>query len=627
MGSILRNFQIVENWRTYFAIIWPLVLLPIKIVGDSVTANCAYAVCIIAGFWMTEALPIPITSLMPMLLYPLLGIQSPDAVARQYIKDSILIKIGSLIIALAFEFSCLHKRIALRVILFTGTSVKMLMLGIMLCTMFLSMWMSNTAISAMMVPIIMAVLQELETSLREVYKEDQLMKDKISGEGFEMELQPIGESGVSLHRRASSSRKSLSEESGRENFEITGGSNGVKDLEMLSNGLSKRDSLKMAESLRERNLSNEQVKIETFMKSTRTMFLLSCCYASNIGGTGIITGCGTNLVGVEFLGNLDPRHHGNFAALNFTTWLVFNIPPMLVNIAIAWTYLHLSFLGLPKQLKFWKKTDEGIELTITPTIEAKIKQMLQKAYADLGSVTVHEKAVGVCFLVAIASFIMHDPKFIPGWKDLFSKEVSIGTSAMAVSVLFFMIPRNGEFYRALYKRDFKGVTFKPLLEWNFVQKKFPWGVIILLGGGYALSSGAKKAGLSAWVGQSLKALANLPKEGILGIVCLIIAFLTEIASNTATATIVLPILLELSKELNIHPLFLTLPATIVCSYAFMLPVATPPNAIVYAASDMRVTDMVKTGFFMNCSCVLILYLSTITYGNLIFRFDEYQYIP
>ncbi|CAG7818537.1 unnamed protein product [Allacma fusca] len=622
MVSFIRKYQLVENWKTYFAILWPLALLPIKIIGDSVTANCAYAVAILAGFWMTEAIPIPITSLLPMFLYPIMGIQTPDVLAREYLKDSILIFVGGLMIALAFEYCGLHKRIALRVILFTGTSVKMLMLGIMLCTMSLSMWMSNTAVSAMMVPIIMAVLEELEISLKEAYKQDQLKNANLK-EGYAVEHEPIGQSTDTLS--TSCSTKSTSQEDISEICE----SNVVcsEGSGITSKCDSRRVSFKIEGTLLERRVSEGQIKISGFMKNTRTMFLLSCCYASNIGGTGVITGSGTNLVAVEFLGNLDPKNHGDYASLTFTTWMAFNILPMLLNITIAWIYLQVSFLGIPEHLKFWKKTEDGIELKITPTIEAKIKEMLQKAYIDLGSVTAHEKGVAVCFLIAVTSFILHDPKFIPGWKDLFPKEVSISTSALAVSVLFFMIPRNEEFYTALRSRDFKGVTFKPLLEWSFVQKKFPWGVVILLGGGYAMSSGAKKAGLSTWIGQSLKALASLPPKGILGIICVMIAFLTEIASNTATATIVLPILLELSKELNIHPLYLTLPATIVCSYAFMLPVATPPNAIVYAASDMKVTDMIKTGFFMNCSCVLVLYLSTISYGNLIFRFDEYQYVP
>ena len=191
------------------------------------------------------------------------------------------------------------------------------------------------------------------------------------------------------------------------------------------------------------------------IRNMKTMLLLSTCYSSNIGGTGVITGSGTNLVAIEFLGNLDPKHHGNYASLTFATWMGFNVLPMLINVVIAWLYLQLVFLGLPNRYRFWKSRAERdvSNALFNDEIKTKITTMLKEKYHALGSMTVHEIGVTILFFIVVSSWVLHDPKIIPGWSSLFTKaQVSISSSSLLISVLFFIVPRNGEFYRACINR-------------------------------------------------------------------------------------------------------------------------------------------------------------------------------
>jgi len=217
-------------------------------------------------------------------------------------------------------------------------------------------------------------------------------------------------------------------------------------------------------------------------------------------------------------------------------------------------------------------------------------------------------------------WMFRDPRFIKGWSE-FIVNVKVGdsTAAMLAVFLLFVIPKS--------LSCFSGGPTDALLDWKYVQDNLPWGVVLLMGGGFALSEASEASGLSIWIGEQLSGLASLDERLILLIVMGITALLTEVASNTATANIIIPILYTLSESLGLHPLYLTLPATVTCSYAFLLPVATPPNAIVFGASGgrMHIIDMVKTGAFINVVCILVLFLLNISYGSLLFGYSDYKY--
>ncbi|OXA52654.1 Protein I'm not dead yet [Folsomia candida] len=378
--------RILGYWKPLIGILTPIVLLPIPLIYQSKTGSCAYCVLIMAIYWMTEAIPIPVTALLPVVLYPLFGISDTDDISREYLKDSIMVFVGGLLVALAFEYCQLHKRIALRVMLFTGASLRMLMLGTMVTTAFLSMWMFNTATTAMMVPIILSINDELQKSLEEVHTAPSIDSEEPSTIGCETAT-PLP-STPNLTNRVVEKRN-----------------NSIGDTKLISDQRCATPNQQPTSTIAD----DKKNEVEKCIRSMRTMFLLSTCYSSNLGGTGVVTGSGTNLVALEFLGDLDPKHHGDYASLTFATWAAFNFLPMVLNIVVAWVYLQFVYLGFPTHLKFWWSQEERDSAAagriFNPQLESKIKLMLAKKYADLGSVTLHEVAVAICFIVAITSWV------------------------------------------------------------------------------------------------------------------------------------------------------------------------------------------------------------------------------
>jgi len=218
------------------------------------------------------------------------------------------------------------------------------------------------------------------------------------------------------------------------------------------------------------------------------------------------------------------------------------------------------------------------------------------------------------FIILILLWFFKSPKFISGWGGLFERaKISQATPAVLIVCLAFLLPR-----------EYNAVESSPgLLDWNTVEKRLPWGVILLLGGGFALADATKSSGLNLYLVKQLDALKSLPLLVVSFIIALATTTVTEVASNTATANILVPILAQMSVSLGSNPLYLMLTAAVCCSYAFMLPVATAPNAIVFGASSMRTADMMRAGLVMNVICVLTTWGAINTYGSLLFGLGEF----
>ncbi|XP_042889596.1 solute carrier family 13 member 5-like isoform X6 [Penaeus japonicus] len=567
---------VAPQWRALVVVLTPLLFGIFPILIPTSEARCGYVILVMAMYWMTEAVPLAVTALIPVFAFPLLGILSTGKVCLVYMKETNMMFLGGLTVAIAVEHCNLHKRIALFVILHIGQSPRRLMAGFMLTTMFLSMWISNTASTAMMVPIVDAILVELYSSR------------ETDGERGE----PKSDLSVSPQHQSQMELVTTNGKSGQ-NQEVS-------------------DAVEVKDAIADDNENSlTATPPDEECRAFKDMCFLALAYSANLGGTGSLTGTGPNLVTKAVLSSSFSEPTG----LNFATWMAFNVPGMLVCVLLAWLWLQFLFMGLCGRKSSIQQT--------TPEREAAVKRLIREKYRQLGPITHHEGTVLTLFIVLVFLWLFRAPEFVPGWSKWFSDafgehlEVDDATPAMFIVFLLFVLPAKLNFW--CFRDPNAPPTASPAcMSWDVVQKKIPWGVVLLLGGGFAMAEASKVSGLSIWLGDQLQYFNVMPKEAIVFIVCLMTAMLTEVASNTATASILLPVLKELALKINVNPLYLMLPAAVCCSYAFMLPVATPPNAIVFSAANMKSKDMMKAGFAMNVICVLVITVMINTLGVALF---------
>ncbi|MCM3744452.1 DASS family sodium-coupled anion symporter [Sporosarcina luteola] len=422
----------------------------------------------IATWWITEAIPIPVTSLLPLVLFPLSGGMEVKSTASAYGDETIFLFMGGFMIALAMEKWNLHRRIALTIISAIGTNMDRIVLGFMVATGFLSMWISNTATAMMMVPIGLAIIYQISDALKD----------------------------------------DPSIDTSKENF-----------------GFGKA-------------------------------LMLGIAYSASLGGIATLIGTPPNTL----LAGAINKMYG--IELSFAKWMMFGVPLAWSFILITWVYL-VKF-AFPSKIKTLPG-GRGI-------IDSEKKK--------LGKASTEERIVLTIFVLAAFSWITRTfllSKFIDGLSD--------GVIAMVFAILLFIIP---------------SVTNKGdhLLDWN-TAVKLPWGILLLFGGGLAIAAGFVSSELSVWIGSQLSGLNGVHILVVIIVVTALVIFLTEITSNTATASMMYPIMASLAVALGFHPYALMIAAGVAASCAFMLPVATPPNAVVFGSGYLRIPDMAKAGFALN----------------------------
>lgn len=425
-----------------------------------------------AIWWATEAIPIPATSLLPLVVLPLIDAGNPRMVGGDYMHHIVILLMGGFIIAMGIERWGLHRRIALNVVSHVGTGPKRLVLGFMVATALLSMWISNTATTLMMVPIALSAASAL------------------------------------------------------------GGQTGTFKIALL----------------------------------------LGICYAASIGGVGTPIGTPTNLIAINWLQAEAGAHIG------FPQWMAFGIPAVCLLVPAAWWSVTR---GLP---------------SLGDTKE--VRDMVRDQLHSLGRISTPEaRAAAVFSIVAIlwvTRLIVVKALDAAGWGLLASYSGAQVDMMIAVfgGILMFLVPAGGEEGRAL-------------LNWDEAEK-LPWGVLILFGGGIALGNAVSRTGLSAWIGDQLDVLQVLPPIFFITAVVALVIFLTELTSNVATMTTLAPILGALSIAIGAAPESLLAPAAVAASCAFMLPVATAPNAIIYATGEVSISQMMRRGLYVNLMGIVII---------------------
>jgi sodium-dependent dicarboxylate transporter 2/3/5 len=426
-------------------------------------------------WWITEAAPIPVTALLPLILFPFLGVMKMSEAAAPYANPIIFLFMGGFMIALGLEKHRLHERIALNLIRITGTSGNGIILGFLIATGFISAWISNTATAMMMLPIAISVIELLKNQ-----KEN---KPEI-------------------------------ETKGEKNFGI---------------GL-----------------------------------MLVIAYASNIGGIATIIGTPPNVV---FVGLLNQFYNQK---MTFGTWMLIGVPLSIVLLATC--YLVITRLIFPNRLKKIHGSDE----------------LIKKKLHELGPIRKAEKLVLLIFVLTSSLWIFQQPL------NLFlGKEMLNDTNiAMMGGALMFIVPS-----------DFKKLTF--LLHWRDTEK-LSWGILILFGGGLCLAQGLSNAGIIQAVGEVIAGQGNSVGWLLLGLITASV-FITELMSNVALVQIFIPVVFGIATSLNINPIMMGMPVALGASMAFMFPVATPPNAIVFSSGHMKVQNMMKAGIVMNILSITFIY--------------------
>uniref|UniRef100_A0A3Q3WLP0 Uncharacterized protein n=1 Tax=Mola mola TaxID=94237 RepID=A0A3Q3WLP0_MOLML len=542
-------------------------------------ACCAYVLMVTAVYWVSEAVPLGAAALVPAFLYPLFGVLKSSEVAAEYCKDTTLLLMGVICLAASIEKWNLHKRIALRMVMIAGAKPGMLVLGFMCCTVFLSMWLSNTSTTAMVMPIAEAVLQQLIcTGLADSHNDSE-----------------------TIEAPEDDSVKSVSELIFFCSQVQTGELNGVAiQIPNMKQVKSRRDS-------------QYPTKRDHMICKCLS---LSITYAATIGGLITITGTSTNLIFAEQFNTRYP----DAKVINFGTWFIFSFPIAIIMLVLTWLWLHFLFLGcnFRETCSLSKKRKTRREMLS--------ERRIHEEYAKLGPISYPEVVTGVFFVLMTLLWFTREPGFVPGWTSLFEKKGyrTDATVSVLLGFLLFLIPARRPFSSSKVntgKNDDDPLA--PMITWKDFQKLMPWEIVILVGGGYALAAGCKVSGLSVWIGRQLEPMSGLPPWAVTLLACLLVSAVTEFASNPATLTVFLPILSALSETLHINPLQTLIPSTMCVSFGVMLPVGNPPNAIVFSYGHVQISDMVKAGFGVNLIGVAVVMLAITTWGVPLFNLTEF----
>lgn len=428
----------------------------------------AAVAALMAIWWISEAIPVPATALLPVLLFPVLGVMDGSEVTRAYGHHLIFLFLGGFLIAVTMEKWNLHHRIALHTIRLVGVTPNRIVLGFMLATALLSMWISNTAATMMMVTIAVAVLCEVADDSTQT----------VSGSQF------------------------------------------------------------------------------------GSVLMLGICYAASIGGVATLIGTPPNAI---FAGVVENTYG---ISISFVEWMKFGLPLSLVMLGITWVYLtRVRLRGLQPQLSCGQ-------------------EFIRDRIGELGPMSFAEKGVAAIFALVALLWIVrgfYQPEALGMVTD--------STIAIAGALLLFMVP-------------VKLSHWEFLLDWK-TAVTIPWDIIILFGGGFALAKGFSETGLTTWLAGLLGVLQGADIVLIIAAVVLLVIFLTEVTSNTATASLLLPVMAALAAAVEVHPFGPMVATVIAASFAFMLPVATPPNAIVYGSHQVSIQQMAGAGLWLNLLAVML----------------------
>ncbi|QPJ63807.1 MAG: SLC13/DASS family transporter [Candidatus Nitronauta litoralis] len=498
-----------------------ILVMPVPDGLEAPARNMMAVAALMAIWWLGEAVPIPVTALLPLVLYPLLGILPSSKVGPFYGHHLIFLYLGGFMIGLAMQRAGLHRRFALNVIQFVGTELKRLVLGFMVACAFLSMWVSNTATTLLLLPVAMAVVRQVASCA------------VIEGKNDE-EAQGMVISGFGL------------------------------------------------------------------------VLMLGLGYSASIGGVGTLIGTPPNIIFAGFWKLQFPGRE----EISFLSWMLVALPLVVLFLPLVWWILCRFVSPIP--LDQVESSDQA-------------EQIIQREVNSLGTMSRAESFVAGVFATTSFLWIFRKPISLgsfslPGWSGLlpwpdFPHDATV---AVGMGLLLMIVPLK-LFDRTEKSSGDLNQKLNVALDWDTFCKGVPWGILLLFGGGFALAGGFRATGLDVWIGNHLAGVQHWPLWMVVLGLCLGLTFLTEMTSNTATATMILPVIASAAEAAGIEPLILLVPATLSVSCAFMMPVATPPNAIVFSSGWVTIPQMAKAGVILNLvGAVLITFITLLLVPMILF---------
>jgi sodium-dependent dicarboxylate transporter 2/3/5 len=492
---------------------------------------------LMAVWWMTEAIPIPATALVPLVVFPLFvpasetedgeGI-SVDTIGANYGNNIIFLFMGGFMLALAMQRWNLHRRVALLTLRLMGSKPVFLIAGFMIATGFITMWVSNTATAVMMLPIGVSVLMLVNN----------VVKEQTPGEGG---LEDDGAVGSAADTEADSASDSAGRSAGQD--------------------------------AQHEAADGPQPAQKPVSSNFGTALMLGIAYASSVGSLGTLIGTPPNAL---LAAHMSEAHD---VTIGFGQWMLVGVPISIVMLVITW-FVLTQVLYRPEI----KDIPGGSDL-------------IKSELAKLGPMSSAEIRVLAIFVLAAVSWVSV-PLISDYWMGLDEPFISDAGIAMTIGLLLFLLPGGAA----------RGVR---LLDWDSAVK-LPWGVLLLFGGGLALSSQFSDSGLSEWLGTQMEGLAGVPVWVLVLVAAAGILILTEMTSNTATAATFLPVASGVAMGTGVEPLMLAAPVALAATCAFMLPVGTPPNAIAYGSGYVTIGQMVRGGIWLNIAGLIVITLASMT---------------
>ncbi|XP_077453607.1 solute carrier family 13 member 1 [Stigmatopora argus] len=571
LRSTIWNYR-----RVVFILLLPPLLLPLPLVIANKESCCAFVLLLMAIFWTTEVIPLPITAMFPGILFPALGIMTSSQVAMAFFKDFHFLLVGVSCLATSVQKWGLHRRLALILVAVVGVNPARLTLGFMSGCGFLSMWVNNTSAVTMVMPIAEAVLCQIQRV------ED--WSNEGPDQGHENHGLQLSEVNVNTENET------------------------VGDTHNLPEGTLSSSSSSAAAASSSGSEEADVTQVACMTAPVKELMVgkamcIGVAYASNIGGISTLPGTSVNLIFYEYLHQIYPDCN----SINFGKWLALCLPISVLSLFLTWAWLCWLFIDTDFRLLGQCDGDHSQR-------EKATRKIIQEEYRALGPMSGQEQFTLVVFCLMILLWFTRAPGFIPGWASLIphhSDYITDATVALVLGILFFLVPAYGPSRK-----------YESMISWAEFQAFMPWKVSLLVGGGFALAEGTKESGLSRWVSELLSPLGSLPPLATVTVACIIVTMVTELASNATTITIFLPILSPLAEGIRVNPLSVLIPATLCTSFSFLLPASNPPNAVVFAYGYFSIADMVKAGLGANVIGLPMVLLAVSTWGVPLFSLDR-----